>query len=196
MGEVLKVGAIMPKSKANGPGNRFVIWLQGCSLRCSGCINSHFQNHDGGSEVKVDKVYQQILESINAHRIQGITLTGGEPLEQSSALSELIQRVKENTELDIFLFTGYEKEELIHPSQIDIWNEANIIVSGRYLEELSNTPHPWKGSSNQKVIIKNDNLKKDIPKGRIIELIIDEDGGIQMTGIVTREKEFISNFNI
>ena len=104
MAATLSLHALVEASRANGPGRRAVLWTQGCSLGCAGCFNP--QTHSfSGEPVAVDKLFECLAAM--ADHLEGITVSGGEPLQQPRALLALLKRVRAETPLSIIVFTGY-----------------------------------------------------------------------------------------
>lgn len=106
----LRIHHFLPSSRANGPGWRAVIWVQGCSLACPGCFNRQTHSFEQGAIVKTEKLFDEILSLRNS--VEGITISGGEPLQQRRAVTELLRLVKEETSLSTILFTGYTWKEI------------------------------------------------------------------------------------
>jgi hypothetical protein len=106
----LRSHGFLPHSRANGPGPRAVIWVQGCSLGCPGCFNPETHSLDGGEVVAVDDLFQRIIALGDS--IEGLTISGGEPLQQRAAVTELLRRLKSETNLSVVLFTGFTWEEV------------------------------------------------------------------------------------
>jgi anaerobic ribonucleoside-triphosphate reductase activating protein len=140
---VLQVGHILSAGRIYGPGVRFVIWLQGCTLGCKGCWNQQFWPTVGGAEYNIEQLVTQILEA----NVEGITLLGGEPMQQAEPILELIQRVKEHN-LTVFLYTGYTEKEF-DATMRQCAELSDILIAGRYIESKRNTHLRWRGSSNQ-----------------------------------------------
>ena len=141
----MKINKIIESSQSNGPGKRFTIWVQGCSIRCPNCINPDTWDFDAG-EVKT---VEQLIEQIKKTDVEGITITGGEPLNQYNevwALCKKLFNVFNN--YTIFLTTGYEYEKIKHE---DILNYIDILVSGPYINGLYSDKLLWRGSSNQEI---------------------------------------------
>ena len=109
-----------------GPGKRLVIYLKGCSLHCKGCINSHLWPFEGGQQISEE----EILNLCQKEKVDGITLHGGEPLDQAFELLKIIKLIKNNG-LSIVLFTGYNKKEL-DSYQKRIWDLSDIVIAGRF----------------------------------------------------------------
>ena len=110
----LNVAKMQVVTNSAGPGRRFVIWLQGCPRACPGCINAPFLPLKTAEIISVDSLFAKIKElwqAESSEKIEGITLTGGEPLLQAEALLPLLAEVKE-TGLSLVCYTGYDYDEL------------------------------------------------------------------------------------
>ena len=90
-GEVLRLANFVNRTEIYGPGMRSAIWVQGCTLACKGCWNTHMWSKKGGKVHSVVELHGQLMQ---IEDIEGITLLGGEPLEQSKAVLELIKLQK------------------------------------------------------------------------------------------------------
>lgn len=146
--DFLNVGAI-DVSKIIGPGNRLVIWLQGCSLKCKGCINSEFIPHRINKLIKVEDLFKIISNTSN---IEGVTYSGGEPFEQAEGLYKLSKLVKKSG-LTIMSYSGYTIEEIRNSK--DKFKELllstlDILIDGKF-EPSKAAPLLWRGSTNQRV---------------------------------------------
>lgn len=133
-----------------GPGTRYVIWVQGCGKRCRGCINPEGWRIDGGIERSVEDL---VLEAGSKEEITGVTISGGEPFLQFDELLKLVSMLKEQTSLDVMLYSGYTLEELgvKFGSELDkLFPYVDIFIDGEYVDELNNGS-AYKGSDNQKI---------------------------------------------
>lgn len=144
----INVAAEMPESVANGPGLRYVLWVQGCRLSCPGCFNPDFQPLVNNRLVSVASLLQRILE---LDRIEGVTFTGGEPVLQARSLYYLAAELKRRG-LSIVCFSGYTLAELEErgPYTRGLLAMTDILIDGRY-ERNRRAPLLWRGSSNQRV---------------------------------------------
>ena len=143
----LKVGYIKEGIKVLGPGNRFVIWTQGCSRKCIGCASPEFQPLDGGYWVDTNDLASQIC---SCRLIDGITISGGEPFLQAEALCELLNKVNTiRPELTIIVFTGNKLEELTDMNSKAFLGYIDVLIDGEYLPQL-NDGRGLRGSSNQR----------------------------------------------
>lgn len=131
---------IYNRSLADGPGVRTVVFFQGCDIRCDGCHNPSTWNIDNGKAYEV----KQLAKELKQNSINGkVTISGGEPLMQKKALSELIRYLKG---MDIVLYTGHEEKDV--PK--DILSGIKYLKTGRYDRNRRTSTVPYIGSDNQK----------------------------------------------
>lgn len=127
----VRVAASVPCTRAEGPFERYALWVQGCSLRCPGCCNPEMFKQ-GGRPRSVASLLEDIAAAQQAHGIEGLTLLGGEPVEQAAALVPLCAGVR-NLGLGIVLFSGYrihEIQDLAHGRAL--WEHVDTVVDGRF----------------------------------------------------------------
>ena len=181
---VLRVGHRSERSEIYGPGVRAVIWVQGCSLACPGCWNKEFWPQRGGEKVEV----QQMLEWLRLCKdIEGVTLLGGEPLQQPEAVLGLIDGAKA-LGLSIFLYSGYSRHEL-NEIQLRCVENSDIVILGRYEEDKRDIGLRWRGSRNQVIeyISPRYSAKDWGDDFQEIEVFIDENGIISAYGYPDEE---------
>jgi anaerobic ribonucleoside-triphosphate reductase activating protein len=176
----INIAAIEPRTSIYGPGTRYAIWVQGCKLQCKGCWNKSMW------PLTTKKMFadSQLYESITRERVEGITLLGGEPLHQSRQLLPLCKKLKKNG-YTIMLYTGYEEYEIKEDTARELLELSDIVVMGRYVEELRNTSLRWRGSSNQKIVFHNQKYEEDYLRGgerQEVEVHFDADGTITIIG--------------
>ena len=139
-----------------GPGKRIGLWLCGCSRACKGCSNPELWQKQPEYEVALNDVLALIQKIASSHKVDGFTISGGEPLDQAADVAELICSVKTVSD-DVLIYSGYRIEELRsrRDSNTDcILQEAAVLIDGAYIEEL-NDGTVLRGSSNQRVHILN-----------------------------------------
>lgn len=180
-GEDFNIAHIEPRSHIYGPGERFVIWFQGCALACEGCWNRDMWSFKNNQLVYREYLLEQILDTPN---IKGVTFLGGEPLHQSDNLWWLIREIRERSNLTIFLFTGYEEDELRQQGNLyRIHQFCDIAVIGRYRLEQRNVGQQWTGSDNQAVVYpQNSRECKNRTLVNEVEVIIDADESMRILG--------------
>ncbi len=132
-----------------GPGKRIGIWVQGCSLACTGCINKTLWSEKGGDSLDVLEVYNNM--ALMADDFDGITISGGEPFEQYEQLIAFLHLIKLKTRLHIYCFTGYDLSELeeLYPDQLYM-KYIDQIMTGRFEQDKWSEDN-LRGSSNQKL---------------------------------------------
>lgn len=138
----------------NGDGLRVVLWLSGCSHKCKGCQNPQTWNVDSGIPFD-EKAEEELFRELIKDYISGLTLTGGDPLHDKNLTKvlELINKIRLLfPNKTIWLYTGYELHQCIdHPVRNEIISKCDIVVDGRYIDELRDITLKWRGSSNQKI---------------------------------------------
>lgn len=156
-----------------GPGDRLAIWIRGCKKRCFNCANSELQLFNPNSEVSMT-VIKEMISKIDK-KIDGITITGGEPFCQAKDLFEIITFMLEITD-DILIFTGYSKKEIYDLNNdyaIKCIEKATVVIYGEYVDELNDNHTPLIASSNQVIEFHNPKINNKyinyMNNGRIIE---------------------------
>ena len=181
----LNIANMVTKTKALGPGTRAVIWVQGCKLRCPGCIAPGWIPF----ETSLQLTPGQVVDRLVTDEIDGLTFSGGEPMEQAEALAEVAYLAREKKELDIICFTGYRYQTLLYrPPNSGVARLLpllDVLIDGPYISELNNSLG-LRGSTNQRIIHLTDRLKgfRLDDQERRIEFKIEE-GAVTMVGIPT-----------
>lgn len=180
-GAALRLHGFEPCSAANGPGLRAVVWVQGCTLACPGCFTPRSHGRDG-DEVGVDALFERI--SALGDRIEGVTVTGGEPLQQRGAVLTLLHRLRAETPLTALLLTGYRWAEVVRmPEAAYLYACVDIVIAGRY-EERRHIGRGLRGSSNQTVHLFGDRYTLgDLEAVPEAEVLVRPDGRLTLTGI-------------
>ena len=177
----LNIAEIIDNSMISGPGRRCVIWVQGCSLQCPGCRNEEFQSFEPKHLLAVEELYDKIMSVAN---INGITITGGEPLHQSEQLLRLIKRISPHG-LTVMLYTGFTRDEIDNDAALYLFDSADVVVSGRYVEELQSPLLKWRGSTNQIIIFQNVEYREhysSIDEENEVEIHINDHGMLTIIG--------------
>ena len=142
---------ITKEDMLNGDGLRVVLWFAGCAHHCKNCQNPITWDPEGGLPFD-ESARQEIFEELEKDYISGITFSGGDPLYVGTreGLFELIQEIRGRyPRKTIWLYTGYLWEAICH---LELIPYLDVVVDGRFVEELKDNNLPWKGSSNQRVI--------------------------------------------
>lgn len=170
-------------SEALGPCQRFVVWVQGCSKRCAGCISPDAQPMDGGEWMNTANLAEEIC---SAPGIEGITISGGEPFLQQDALCELIDRIRKERDLGVIVYTGRRYSEI---RETPLAQRCDLIIDGEYVDAL-NDDGSLRGSSNQKAICVTGRYTQYVQQcfgrpGRKVEFVVG-DRQVDMIGIPTK----------
>lgn len=144
----------------NGDGLRVVLWVAGCTHGCKGCHNKITWDCNGG--IPFDSMAKSELYSeLEKDYVSGITLSGGDPLHplNRSHIEALVIDIKEKyPSKTIWLYTGYEYHEI---QELDFLKYIDVLVDGKFVEELHTGNTHWRGSSNQKVIHVQETMKQN-----------------------------------
>lgn len=161
-----------------GPGKRLLLFTQGCSIHCEGCVNSHIWQFRCGKDISDE----ELLRICKENEADGITLHGGEPLDQAQAVLGAVKLLKANG-FSVILFTGYTKKEL-KDNQIKVWNLADIVISGRFVESKKNLYMQFRGSTNQRVYTHKGKYKgyKVVDGQTVAILSLDDKGNLNVKG--------------
>lgn len=149
----IRVAGDLYDSLANGPGVRYVLFTQGCTMGCKGCHNKHTWPLDSGTEMHISEIIDNIASS---PFIDGVTVSGGDPMEQPKEVLELCKRIKEefNNKLNIMIYTGRTIEELRAKDckyTREILDIADYLVDGKFEEDKQENVKVYTGSSNQRI---------------------------------------------
>ena len=143
-----------PVDIVNGPGTRCTLFVSGCVHECPGCYNKSTWRLNSGMPFTAEMA-DRIIADLNDTRIkrQGISLSGGDPLhpQNIAEILKLVQRVRaECPGKDIWVWTGYKLDEL-NEAQMQVVNLINVLVDGKFVQDLKDPALIWRGSSNQVV---------------------------------------------
>ena len=134
---------------ANGIGVRVSLFVSGCNHRCKGCFNSEAWNFNYGKKFDVN-AENEILYVLEKPYIKGLSVLGGEPLQQDSTLLEFLRKVKSKfPNKSIWLYTGYTYEQIKDKKELDY---IDVLVDGKFVEALKDISLQFRGSSNQRII--------------------------------------------
>jgi len=163
-----------------GPGCRFVIWTQGCSIHCDGCWNKEMWSFDTINEISMHKLTEQIENEIES--IEGVTILGGEPFDQFDELKKLVKQIRK-LDLSIIVYTGYSLNELLKKNYTKIYEFIDILISEKYDNSKRSDNGGLIGSSNQKItFLSNKYSKEELPLNNQIEISINSNGQINYYG--------------
>ena len=143
-----------PVDIVNGPGTRCTLFVSGCVHACLGCYNKSTWRLNSGKPFTVE-MEDRIINDLNDTRIkrQGISLSGGDPLHPQNVpdILRLVQRIRaECPGKDIWVWTGYTLDELSR-DQLAVVDLINVLIDGKFIQDLKDPMLIWRGSSNQVV---------------------------------------------
>jgi anaerobic ribonucleoside-triphosphate reductase activating protein len=178
----LRLHSFLPASTANGPGARAVVWVQGCSLGCPGCYNPDTHPFAGGESVTADELFDRLTALGDA--IEGVTVSGGEPLQQRPALLALLRRLRRETALSVLVFTGFNWEEVNRfPEAPELLGCIDVLIAGRY-EQGQHLALDLRGSANKSAhFLSPRYAPADLRAVPTAEVVITADGEVVATGI-------------
>lgn len=174
---------MLPRTTANGPGVRFAIWSQGCTLSCAGCFNPPTHLAEGmGHVVPVGRLVDAVLAELPD--LDGVTVTGGEPLEQPAALAAFCAEIKARTGLGIVVLTGFTRAEVeADPARAAAVADVDMVIAGRYNARL-HLGAGLRGSANKAYWARTARYRPaDFATGPNLEVLIGVDGAVTVTGM-------------
>ena len=147
----IRIAGIIQESIVDGPGIRFTVFVQGCPHRCLGCHNPHTHDFQGGEVVDTDDIIVALEKNC---LIDGLTLSGGEPFCQPEACAELA-RAAQALGLSVWSYTGWTYEQILeraNDNELNLLEFIDVLVDGRFEQDLKTLELPWRGSANQRII--------------------------------------------
>ncbi|OOB78060.1 MAG: ribonucleoside-triphosphate reductase activating protein [Epulopiscium sp. Nele67-Bin002] len=139
---------------ANGVGIRTTLFVSGCTRNCKGCFNAEYKNFKHGTEW-TDEIELDFIEHINLPQIQGVSILGGEPMDQTfdHTFANLLRNIKLRTNKNIWIYSGYTFEELVKDHDtLAILKYCDVLADGPFIEEKKDIRLAFVGSSNQRLI--------------------------------------------
>lgn len=187
----MRIGRILSPITALGPGRRIGIWFQGCSKKCKNCISPEFQSYDNKKNIPLEVLVALIVDEINRHKCDGITISGGEPFDQNEELLLLLKGIKGLSE-DILVYTGYQYEHLYkNITMRECLNYIDVLIDGPYVDERNIINDGLRGSDNQRIIYLNESVRdryeEYISEGRKLQSFMHQDK-VVVVGIQNRSK--------
>ena len=163
----MRIAGLIEDSIVDGPGLRYVVFVQGCELSCEGCHNPEAWSKVGGNEMPTDEIIAQMLGN---PLTDGLTLSGGEPFLQVEECIKLSSAARENG-LNVWVYSGFTFEELFARSQSEqaireLMELADVLIDGPFILAERTLSLRWRGSRNQRVL----DMHKSMETGKAIEL--------------------------
>ncbi|MEU9700497.1 4Fe-4S single cluster domain-containing protein [Streptomyces sp. NPDC047981] len=181
----LSVARTLDRCTTLGPGTRAVIWVQGCPLRCRGCVAAETLPFEGGTTHQVSELAAWLGALPD---IEGVTLSGGEPFSQAAALASLLDHVRaRRPEFTAMAYSGFRHEALRRggPDRLALLRRLDLLVDGPYVASERHGLR-WRGSANQRVIPLTDRYahvasEPDVSAG--VEVSMEGDGSLSWAGV-------------
>ena len=181
----LNLAGFLPRSDANGPGTRAVVWVQGCPIRCKGCFNRSSWSFSPAVSITSRELADRIL---SVQGIDGVTFSGGEPFAQAGPLADVAEQVRQ-AGLTVVTYSGYTSRQ-IKRSRDTGWTRllaaTDLLIAGPYRADLACST-PFIGSANQQVIPLTERIALQPEflqhrKGETVEFTITPDGTVTTSG--------------
>ena len=157
---MIRVLDIIEDTMVDGPGFRTSIYCAGCRHKCPGCHNPQSWDFNGGRWMSTD----ELMKIIVADPFANVTFTGGDPMYQCDGFAELARAIHQQTNKDIWCYTGFSFESLITRAQRELLELLDVLVDGPFVEKLRDPDLLFRGSSNQRLI----DVQKTLFAGEVI----------------------------
>ena len=161
----MKYAQIREMDVTNGNGIGVALFTQGCPYHCKNCFNPETWDFNKGTNW-TKETENKIIELLKPEYITRLTILGGEPLIERNIepLTALLKRVKSvYPDKQVWLYTGGDFE-VLEGLYEEIFQYIDILIDGRYIDDLRDYKLKWRGSSNQRVI----DVQKSLKEGEII----------------------------
>lgn len=163
----IRLAGVIKESYTDGTGIRYTIFVQGCKHNCFKCHNPETWDFNSGTDYNIHDLVTDIMEN---PLLDGVTLSGGDPMYFPAETLELINEIKSRTNLNIWLYTGFLYEDCIKDKdKMAVLSKIDILVDGEYKNELRSLQLRFRGSSNQRIIDVQESLKTGA-----IKILIDD----------------------
>jgi anaerobic ribonucleoside-triphosphate reductase activating protein len=191
----IRVSRVLHGTVAEGPALRTAVWFQGCSIRCVGCINPHLFSFEGGELIDPSDVVETALE----HRVEGLTLLGGEPSDQADGAGQLAAAAQE-AGLGVVTFTGYRHEDLaLRPEARTLLENTDLLIDGPYVRDQPEENRTLVGSANQRFLHLSDRYASYDPRSarNRVEVRIGAQGTTDIAGFLpeARLRDLVSGLS-
>lgn len=163
----MKYAQIRHYDTSNGTGIRTTVFFSGCTHNCLNCFNKEYQNFEYGNEF-TQKEIDDIKKYLSEEVVNGLTLLGGEPLQQNfEDMCNFLSQIRTFTSKSIWIYSGYTYEEIQRDDdKMKILSYCDILIDGRFVENLKDLRLKFRGSSNQRII----DIQKSIKLNEIIDI--------------------------
>lgn len=181
---VLHLNAVAASVTTLGPSPAAAIWVQGCDIGCRDCMSAHTWGRAAGALARVSDV----ADWAEATGRRNLTISGGEPMDQARALTELVTELRLRDSWTVTCYSGYSREDLDDdrpPGSRSFLDHLDILIDGPYREE-EHRSLLWRGSANQRVHLRSPDLEIGVDESAGIELLVEPDGAVSVVGVPDR----------
>ena len=157
---------------SNGPGVRVSIFMQGCTFNCKQCFNPETHNFEGGKEFNEETI-NRVIELCQNENVSGLSILGGEPLHPKNieGTTKLVKTFKEKLpDKNVWIWSGFSFDGELKDKEV--MKYTDVLVDGRYVDELRNPTLKWRGSENQRVI----DVQKSLRNREVVEYELKKEG--------------------
>ncbi|MFJ9820643.1 4Fe-4S single cluster domain-containing protein [Streptomyces sp. NPDC101151] len=168
-----------------GPGTRAVLWVQGCPLRCRGCVAAETLPFEGGTAYTVAELTDWLC---GLPDVEGVTLSGGEPFSQAAGLAALLDAVRvRRPDFGAMAYSGFRYEALCKggPDRRALLRRLDLLVDGPYVA-ARHAGLRWRGSANQRILALTDryaHIRSEPDTGAGVEVSMEPDGSLSWAGV-------------
>ncbi len=160
----MRYGQIRRYDIANGVGIRTSIFVTGCTRHCPECFNVEYQDFSAGT-LWTEKETEQVIRYMKDDNVAGLTLLGGEPMQNAEGLTDVVRAVKKEVPKSVWVYSGYQWDEILaDPVKRALLEECDVLVDGPFINALKDPMLRFRGSSNQRVI----DIQKSLAAGEIV----------------------------
>lgn len=160
---MISILRIVHDTMVDGPGFRTSIYCAGCPNACPGCHNPQSWDINNGTMTSTDDIMKEIMDDPFAN----VTFSGGDPMFQAEGFAELAQAIREQSDKNIWCFSGFNFENLLkNPQQLKLLKLIDVLVDGPFVKSQKDEDLFFRGSSNQRII----NVRKSLETGEVVEL--------------------------
>ena len=155
----MKYNIVRKMDISNGPGVRVSVFMQGCEFHCKNCFNPETWSFENGKDFTQGTI-DEVLNLCNQDYIKGLSILGGEPMHPKNidGTTKLAKAFKEKyPNKNLWVWSGFKFDEDLKDKEV--MKYVDVLVDGRYVDEMHNPNLKWRGSTNQRVIDVQKSLK-------------------------------------
>lgn len=162
----MRYGQIRKYDVANGPGIRCSFFVTGCRHKCPECFNQEYQDFNYG-KIWTEEETATIINYLQLNEVEGLTILGGEPFQNTSDLINIVEKIREESQKNIWIYSGYTYEQILaDPLKKKLLSLCDVLVDGLFIKNLKNLRLKFRGSSNQRII----DIKKSLQENRVLTI--------------------------